>query len=237
MIAFFEYLIAFPTVIYTVLLGIALFYWVFVVIGFFDLDMFEFDADVDADVDVDVDADIDADVDADVDGAQTSSHSPLGNTIIFLGLSGVPITISYSFVMLWGWLVTYLLAVNVLPMLPAGLISWVAGAAVILVAFVVAVLLTRISIKPLKPIFKSGNERYRNRDIIGESAVVVTGSVTDSFGQAKYCKAGKDLIIEVRCPGENSLVKGSEVVLTAYDRTNSTYRVADFTEHEGIEVS
>lgn len=234
---FFSFVFSFPTVIFTILLGIALAYWVFVFLGFLDLDIFE--VDMDTDVDMDVDADMDADLDTDLDtGTQgVSNGNALANTVAFLGFSGVPITVTYSLVMLWGWLFTYVLAVNVIPLFPGDLLKFIASVVALIVALIISLMVSRICVLPLRPIFQSGNERYRNSDIIGESAEVMTGSVTASFGQAKYCKAGKDLLIEIRCEKENSLSKGSVVVITGYSKEKRTYQVVEYSQPESIEIN
>ena len=41
-ISFLAIAMAFPTVIYSLLLGLALVYWIFVIVGALDIDMFDF---------------------------------------------------------------------------------------------------------------------------------------------------------------------------------------------------
>jgi hypothetical protein len=66
----------FPTVVFTIALGIVLVYWLFVLLGALHINLLG-----------------DADVDGDIDGAD---HD-------FLGLDSVPLTISISFITLIGW--------------------------------------------------------------------------------------------------------------------------------------
>ncbi|MEL6844757.1 MAG: hypothetical protein AAFP02_16220, partial [Bacteroidota bacterium] len=59
-----------PNLLYTILLGFVLLYFLSVLLGALDLEFFEIelDADVDIDVDVDMDMDVDAEADADIGG-------------------------------------------------------------------------------------------------------------------------------------------------------------------------
>ena len=73
---------------FTVLLGLVLLYWITVIVGLLDLDLFDVDLDVDADVDVDVDVDVDAG--ADVPGVGGAGIA----TLRFFHVGTVPVEVS-----------------------------------------------------------------------------------------------------------------------------------------------
>ena len=52
---FLNIILSFPTVGFTIFLGFVVVYWLFVLLGALDLDLFDLDADIDADVDLDLD--------------------------------------------------------------------------------------------------------------------------------------------------------------------------------------
>ena len=56
---FVTQILAFPTVVYTVVLGFVLLYWLFVIIGAADLDLFDLDGAVDGAVEA-IDGAVDA---------------------------------------------------------------------------------------------------------------------------------------------------------------------------------
>ncbi len=114
----------------TILFGLMVVYWLFVMIGALDINLFDFsldsaDIDLDADVDIDAEVDIDADVDAEADidmdaDADTSLQSSmaaqghveggvvmsLNSVLSFFNLGKVPFMILMSFLALSMWVIS-----------------------------------------------------------------------------------------------------------------------------------
>ncbi|MDQ6962418.1 MAG: hypothetical protein Q9M28_07830 [Mariprofundaceae bacterium] len=87
---------SFPTAIYTTLLVVVLGYWLLALSGTFDLNTF----------------DVDIDMDIDVDGG-VSNLGGIAGLLTTLGLTGVPITIVISLLILNAWITCYFLSLFV----------------------------------------------------------------------------------------------------------------------------
>jgi hypothetical protein len=214
----------FPTVVFTIVLGIVLMYWVFVLLGALDVDLFG------GDVDVDVSgaakgigdvltggakggaeafhADGHAGGDADVDG---------GGVWHGLGLGDVPVTISVSLIVMLSW-VGSLLVMHYI----AGTAGW-QRAIVLVVAIVVALPIAALLVRPLAPVF-AVKEAKSNADYIGHGCTITTGSVDDSFGQATVEDGGTVLVIQVRCE-RGKLGRGDKALIIEFDQARQAYVV------------
>jgi hypothetical protein len=199
----------FPTVVFTIALGIVLLYWLFVLIGALDLDLFGHHVDIGGDGAGDAvgdagghDAGGGHDADGDADGNAGIWHT--------LGLGDVPITISASIIVLVAWvaslcLMTYVVVAFALP-------GWVAG---ILLPLVLILALPITAIK----------EGKSNADYVGHSCTVTTGHVDNEFGQATVEDGGTVLIIAVRCDAPGKLARGDKALIIEFDPSRQAYVV------------
>ena len=89
-------------------------------------------------------------------------------------------------------------------------------------AVVGSVPLTMVSMRPLKPLFKTHAAPTRE-ELLGRVCVVSTGNVTATFGQAECQTGGASLLVQVRCPEPNALRRGSEGVLVDYDPDHEVF--------------
>jgi hypothetical protein len=140
----------------TILFGLVVVYWIFVVIGALDINLFDFsvdsgDVDLDADVDVDVDAEADLDAEADVDTDMESEMAAQGqveggvamslNSILsFFNLGKVPFMILMSFFTLSLWVIS--ISINYLLINQSVLLSLLFLIPNIIVSLFVAKILT-----------------------------------------------------------------------------------------------
>ena len=229
--------LSFPTVVFSTLLLVVLAYWCFVILGALDIDAFDFDADLDpdvdldldldADVDVDADLDVDADMDADVDG-DIDGHAHglgLGNIVNALGLGGVPITIVFSALVLFGWVLSMLVTGPLWGSISGGVLGVGMGSLLGLAAFVGAIPLASAATRPLKGLFVV-HQAPRRKTFVGRTCTVTTQRVDDHFGQAEIADGGAGLLVQVRCNRENELTKDSEAIVFEYDRKREVYLVA-----------
>jgi hypothetical protein len=200
----------FPTVIYTTLLGIVVIYWLIGMLGLIDLDFGG---------DVDVDADIDADIDVNVGG--------LTGLFLTFGLTGVPFTLVISIIILICWLISFYLQLYLLSWLPDGWLYYLMGAISDFVVFLVSLPITAVVIRPLKGMFKSV-ETATSHHLVGSEATVVTGKVTDKFGQARVFNDGAEILLDVRCDNQHSISKGDKVLLIEYNTDGHSYIIAPY---------
>ena len=232
-----EAALRFPTVIFTVGLGIVLLYWVFVLVGALDIDLFG-DADVSGagkglgDVIGGGDGAADGVGDAITGGAKGGAEGLKGIKLDLdadggggvwsgLGLSRVPITISVSVIFLVCWGISLLGMHYGTQML--GSEAWVSSVMLlgtVVVGFPVAGLLVR----PLGGVFEL-REGKSNKDYVGHTCTITTGSVDDRFGQASVEDGGTVLEIPVRCDRSGVLARGHKALIIDFDTVREAYVV------------
>lgn len=203
----------FPTVVFTIALGIALVYWLFVVLGALDLDLLgggHHDLDLGGGHDVGGGGDAGGDADGgDIDG---------GGVWHSLGLGAVPLTISVSMIVLVCWCASLLATTYI-----AGDSGWlrvILFPLVIIVAFPVASLLVR----PLAPVFKIKEGKF-NADYVGSLCTITTNSVDTGFGFANI-EDGHSLVqIAVRCDKPGKLARGDKALIIEFDPARRTFVV------------
>ena len=201
-------------------------------VGAVDVDMF--DADIDLDVDVDVDVDIDTDVGADVGATVDPDFDPeslrgITGFMLKWGLTGVPVTVVVSILVASAWLISYILASLLMPLVPLALLKWLIGAALLVVSFGLAIPVTAQFIKPLKSAFVSYTAKTK-ASFIGCECMVKTGSVNESFGQAEYDDGGAGMLFDVRAKESDDISKGDLVILKTYNEDDGSYWVIKSTE-------
>lgn len=205
--------LVFPTVLYSLLLSVVLVYWLFVMLGALDMDVF----DVDADMGGDFDADVDADVDADADG---HSHGTFADLLARLDLTEIPLTVSVSLFTLLSWL----LCVVAIQLIGPVATTLIAGTSLAIGAAVIALLATSRFALLLKPMFRT-HYAPRRSSLIGQTCRITTLSVTDKHGQAEVGDGGAGLVIQVRSSHSSELNQGSEALIFNYDAKTEIFSV------------
>lgn len=224
-------LLAFPTIFFTGLLALSVFYWLFVIVGALDTDALgaadgaghgmegavkgalEGAADAVGHGDIgDLHAGHGAhgDVDVDVEGADAG-------ILAALRLRDAPLTVVISLFALFGWLITGLYG------LTFGVPGFLIGSLLLLGTCVVSLVMTSFAIRPLAPAFKTQGAT-RNQGLIGKIAEVSTGEVTERFGQANVSAGGSPFILQIR-DTTGSLKRGDKVVLVYWDEASSAFHV------------
>lgn len=248
---FLDALLAYPTVIYTSLMGLSLLYWFTVILGFLDLDLFDLDADLDVGLDGAMDGALDGAIDGAAEGAaegaleaaegvgadalqepdldlDADSPGGIAGILYTLGLAGVPLTISLSLVVLVGWVVCYYGMVLVGGLLPAaaegGIVEIILGSGVGLVALVAGLIVTRFAVVPLKPVFVT-QQASRRRDFVGKLCTVTTSRVSSDFGQGEIADGGSGLLVQIRVRDEAELHRGDNALVYEYDAEDEVYYV------------
>jgi len=200
----------FPTVIYSTLLGIVVVYWLVGMLGLIDLD---FSGDVDLDIEVDSDVDI--------------SASGLTGLLLTFGLTGVPFSLVISIIILICWLISFYLQFYLLTWLPEGWLYYLAGTVSNFIIFLISLPITAIIIRPLKGMFKSV-ETASSHNLVGRDATIATGTVSETFGQARLFNNGAELLVDVRCDPEHTFKLGDKVLVIKYLQENHAYIVAPY---------
>ena len=207
---FYQNIASFPTVIFTFILAICVLYWLVAVLGFIDIEILDFDLP-------------EADgMELEADGL--SNPDVLAGLMLRFGLHGVPVTVIVSFIALFGWLICYYLVHFLFGYVPSGILRYLAGIPVLLGSFYVAVMVTAVVIKPLRPLFKKAQQQTV-KYVLGQTAVVRSSRVDNTFGEAVLEDGGAGLILQVRTTGNESFKRADRVVLLEYMKEMNVYRV------------
>lgn len=205
---FYENISSFPTVIFTFVLALSVLFWLISVLGFIEIEALDFDL---------------PEADLDVDGKFTNPDVLAGLMLKF-GLQGVPVTVIVSLISLFGWIICYYAVHFIFPFIPDGLFEYLAGLPIFMGSLYAAVLITSVLIKPLRPLFNKAQQETR-KYVLGQTAVVRTSRVDDSFGEVILEDGGAGLIFKARSTEGVSFKKGDRVVLLDRDEVTNTYRV------------
>ncbi|MCP4283527.1 MAG: DUF1449 family protein [Gammaproteobacteria bacterium] len=209
---FYQNISSFPTAIFSFLLAIVTLYWVVAVLGLVDIDILDFDIP-------DADGSLGANTDTDI-----STPDALAGLMLKIGLHGVPVTIIVSFISLFGWLICYYMVHVLSDILPDGLLHYLFGTPIFLAALFLSTIITAFIIKPLRPLFKKA-QQHTDKLVLGQTVVVRTSKVNNSFGEAVLDDGGAGLILKVRSIGGKVFARGDRVVLLEYMKDENTYRV------------
>lgn len=247
---FLTAILAFPTVVFTILLGVVIAYWLFVLLGALDINLLG-DADLDGHgTDVAVGGHGHADLhvaghghghDLHVDGhghvhgagheidhadhhgdGDVEEAGGLAGLIQSLGLGGVPVTLMLSLLILaaWGFCIAAMQALG------AGGAGWLAVATSLL-SLGLAVPVTAVLIRPLRRFFTT-IEAPRNRDFLGKVCTITTLRVDERYGQAEIEDGGAGLVVQVRSTDPGRLSRGDRALI--FDYKDEVFYVAPMDE-------
>ncbi|HTJ84657.1 MAG TPA: glycine zipper family protein [Polyangiaceae bacterium] len=236
-------ILAFPAVVFTVMLALAILYWLFVVVGAVDIDSFGGADDAIEGAAGAAKGAMEGAVGAakgamegvhdglDVDGIDAGDpDGALAGISNVLKLGSAPVTVVYSLFALFGWLLTSLFAVTF------GVPGALVGIGVMLGSAIVSLLLTSIAIRPLAPIFATKAAK-KSADIVGKIATISTGQVTMKFGQATVADGGAGLSLQVRAEPGSDLKRGDKVVLVYWDKDLEAFHVEKLPSHDEVLLS
>jgi hypothetical protein len=228
--------LSFPSVVFTVLLGVVLVYWAFVMVGVIHIgegsegalegklegatkgllegavDHAGHHAELDGDLDIDGD-----------DGGGV-----LAALMSALHLKSVPVTVVFSLIVTFAWLVS-VVSMQFLTRLAPALVGPFLSLGVLVAAFLLALPLTSIAARPLAKVFALKLAPAKS-DFIGRTCIVRTGTVTNKFGEATLPDGGAGLVIRVRIEDGKQLGRGEQALIVDYDAERETYLVEPMRE-------
>ncbi len=196
---------SFPTAIYSTALVVVVGYWFMVMLGLFDFDMFDLDIDVDTDV---------------------SQLGGIVGLLVTLGLTGVPVTLVISLLVLNSWLICYFMSL-LLPEFPdlISLLQLAIELGIAIVSFLIAIPLTAVMIKPTKGLFKTINREPVSKSLIGRTCKIRSSRVDKAFGEAECLHHGASLIVKVRTHGKNDTYKAGDTAVIIEHQVDRTYQI------------
>ena len=223
MTEFIANITSYPVSVLTLLLTVILIYWLFTIIGVLGVDLLDGDVEVDVDMDVDVEMDL-----------ETPSEGPGGLAGIMLkwGLTGVPITVIVSILVLVSWIICYYLAIVaswITALLPFVWVSWLLGTVALILSVMIAVPIAATLIKPLKGLFVT-HEAVNKSDLVGRVVVVKTSEVTSNFGQGILEDGEAGMLLDIRTEASETLSKDDEALLVEFLPNDNCYLVVKKTK-------
>jgi hypothetical protein len=127
------------------------------------------------------------------------------------------------------WLISIYLQIYAFALLDGGWLYYLLGLISTVLVFLISLPVTGFLIRPLKGLFDSV-EATSSNTLVGSEGTLVTGKVTETFGQAKVLNEGAEILLDVRCDIENILHMGDKVLLIEYNKDSHSYIVAPFPE-------
>lgn len=210
---FLTTILSYPTVVLTTLLGIAICYWLLVIVGALGIDAL---------------GGAEGGEGAGEGAAEGAAEGhELGHdhdVVGVLKLKGAPLTVVISVCIFFAWVLSLIGASTIGAFLaPLGALG---GGTILLVASVVlAYLMTTVAVRPLAPFFRVDHGKSR-RALVGKTCVIVTtGEVNEKFGQARLDDAGTEYTLRVRADAGSGLQKGDEAIVIDYDDDRDAYIV------------
>jgi hypothetical protein len=191
----------------TVLLLLAITYWLLAIVSGLDLDFLDFDLNVDGEADL-----------GEIVGVGVVA-------LRFLNIGLVPLAIWGSILAINWWMVSMLLdrlLDNVYH--PELRESWSHAIQWTIRNFAIALVLTKLFTQPLRGKFDA-EEPNAAADLIGQTCRIVTSEVNERFGQAEYATEGAPLKLNVRTRDAAELTKGDAAVIVDFDPEQNVYFV------------
>jgi len=229
-------ILTFPVVVYTVLLGVVLLYWASMLLGAVDLDLLggaEHGGAHGGDVGDVGDAGDAGDVgdagdagDGDAGDAEHGGvhHGGLFSTLGAFGLRRVPMTVTVSLLVIYGWLVSVLGFVLFDRAALAVMSPGAFHALLLVTALVSSFFFASYSARPLGAVFTTQKAVTRS-SLVGREAEVSTGRLDARFGQVLVHDGGAGLLLDARHEGGSALKRGDRVIITGWDADQNVAQV------------
>ena len=150
-----------------------------------------------------------------------------------LGLAGIPLTIILTVLVFFCWLISYYAAYLLSPLLGVGLFRYLLGAGIAVGAFLAAVPLTSLVLRPVRALLRKAAPPA-SKSLLGQVGVVRSPSVTAQQGYAWVEDGGAGLTLQVRSATAGAeFQRGTRVVLIEYVYDMNLYRVVGEDEFKG----
>ncbi|WP_199034272.1 OB-fold-containig protein [Glycomyces salinus] len=205
---FLDIALSFPPIVFTFGLVLVVLYWITVIVGALDVDMFDLGGDADAELDAG------------------------GSFWSAFGFGAVPFTVVASLWITLGWIVTVLGTTWVRSSDEVFIPAAASGIALLVAGIGVGMLGAKLLARPLSKLF-ADPPVTTHRGLVGKMCVVRTGTVTTDSGQAELTEEdGKVHLINIRRsvhepPGiqDELFSRHSKLVIFDYDEAEKIFLV------------
>lgn len=250
MTGFLDAILAFPTVLFTIPLGVALCYWVTVMVGGVGVDLF--DGDVGGGLEGGAKAAggmleggakaaggvLDGGIKATsgaldggaldgggLEGGAEGTHVEGGSSFLdLLGFGRVPVTVSFTAVAFFSWLLSLAAAPPLHQALDGVVPSWLTSTGVGLASLALGLVAGGLVVRPLRPLF-TVHQAPRRSQLMGRVCTINSGRVDGGFGHANFEDGGAGILLNVFCDKPNQLKRGDQAVILGYDPARDAYEV------------
>lgn len=216
--AVLEASLAFPTVIFTVMLGFVLLYAALVIVGALDLDFLDGVLGLESFDGVDA-------ADGADGGTDVGDAGVIAGIMAALGIAGIPITVWGSVLVLLSWLLCMIAMQFAAPLLPGGVAGYALAGLVGFVSFLVGGFVASRLVRPLRKVYVT-EKAPRRSSLVGRRCTVLSAHVDATSGRGEIDDGGSGFIAEIRCDRPNDLTRGSIAVVFDYDPIEGIFHVA-----------
>ncbi len=203
MIELFNASVSLVNLPFTVLLLIVILYWLSVIIGVADIDLFDTDWEFDAEVE---------------------SPGFAQSLLNFLNIGELPLMVILSVMILIAWCFSVLANHYVNP----GRSGWIA-LGLLVPNLGLSWLLSGVITRPVGRLF-SPKKTNEMKDALYKIGVAATSEVTPTFGQVEIETDGAPVLVNARTAEGTVLVKGEKALIYDADREKGVYFVEKFNE-------
>ncbi|MDR1647248.1 MAG: hypothetical protein LBR88_04320 [Zoogloeaceae bacterium] len=216
-----EILLGYPTVLFVVLLGVVVVYWCLAIAGLVDFEQGEVDLEIDLDAGSSDDL-LDVPSGGEEEGVSVSG---LAGMLVALGLSGVPFSVVVSLVVFFGWFISTLASLWLLPLAPTAVLRFIVATGILLGSAALSVIPAAACVRPLRRAFVK-TRALSSVALVGRECVIETGTVDEHFGRAVITGEDGEFHLRVVAATPNQLTRGAAAVVVDYDVARRVYRVA-----------
>ena len=143
-----------------------------------------------------------------------------------LGLTGVPITVVISLLVLNSWFICYFISLFTPELFEfLQIIQLLLSIAILVISFMLSIPTTAFMIKPLKGVFKKIHQQPISRSLIGATCRIRSSRADSGFGEAECIHEGASYIVKVRSHGEQIFKTNDLVVLIEHKKEDSTFNI------------
>jgi hypothetical protein len=203
--------------LFTVLLISIVLYWVTVILGVLDTDLFDVELP-DPGLEIDVDADVDLEADADLD------TGVVWGVAHWFYVGEVPVMVLVSILILSLW--TCNMLGNYYFNNPEA--EWGRGFVVLGANLVISLGVVKVVAAPLRPVYALFNKDYNApKKVLGRIGRVSTTEVTDKkMGQVEVTTKGAPIVLNVRAQKGHQFKRDDEAVIVGKDEQASVYLIS-----------
>jgi hypothetical protein len=195
-------------IIPTALLVIILLYWITVIIGLADVNVFDID---------------EINLDADADGGEVHfSVDWLNHILLFFNITQVPLMLFLTFLILPVWVI------SVLGNHYLGNASFVFSLILLIPNFFVSLFIAKILTTPFVKLFAYMNKEEEEEEVIGKICVTMVSISNERIGQAKVNTSESPLLLNVKTKPGTTLKAGETGLIVDYNRERNIYLIEPY---------